>query len=79
MEASEDRNKFKFVVSTPDYDASKQDQTRDVVRRHVMRPYRRKKRTGRAIVLDETALAEYQANRQYQSMATQGSVVLSCL
>lgn len=66
MKSSEDAGKFQFVVSTPDHDASAQEEVQTLVRKHVMRPFKKHKRASRIIVLkDEAALADYLANRQY--------------
>jgi hypothetical protein len=70
MKTSEEENKFQFVVSTPDHDASAQEEVQTLVQKHVMRPFRKHKRASRIIILkDEATLADYFAHRQYPPLA----------
>lgn len=70
MRPSREGTKFEFVVSTPSHNAAAQKNTQQLVRKHVMRPWKRRKPPPRTVILQDEDLAEYLAQRQRHRKAS---------
>jgi hypothetical protein len=66
MPPLQDGRKFQFVVSTPSHDASRQKKIQRLVRKHVMRPFKKRAPRPSTFILEDEALVEYLAQRQRQ-------------
>lgn len=63
MASSKAQINFEFIVSTPFYNASEQQETQHFVRKHAMRPFRKSGRYSRPTILRGVTLTEYIAKR----------------
>ncbi|KAH7400159.1 hypothetical protein BKA64DRAFT_722927 [Cadophora sp. MPI-SDFR-AT-0126] len=64
MASSEEATEFEFIVSTPSHNASSQKKVRRLIRKHVMRPFRKRKTPRSTVILEGSELSEHLAQRQ---------------
>jgi hypothetical protein len=76
MTSSKEPVKFEFVVSTLSHNASTQKIVQRFIRKHVMRPFKRRKTPPKTVILHDNTLAEYLAQRQRQRKVVIGKQVL---
>jgi hypothetical protein len=68
MLLSQEQTKFEFIVSTPSHNASSQKSTQRLVRKHVMRPWKRRKSPPRTVILQDEDLTKYLTQRERHRM-----------